>query len=122
MKVNLKSTVFIILLLAFLYLIINESGLLISNLEGRYVLHSDENCHFLMNDSDTLFLKDDGSLISYNFPGDATYQTETGFFEKKINITFNHGVEGMTLEIERTLFGSIKFRICMDMDEYYIKI
>lgn len=122
MKIKLKKKFFISFSIILLYLIINQSCMFIGTIEGKYVLHSDGNCHLLSNDADTLTLKENGLLVSRNFLGNPVYEATLGFFEKEIEITFNDKKESMVLVIERGLLGGIKFRVCMDQNTYYVKI
>ncbi len=129
MEKTSKNISVIILSIIFFLLIANNNSWIFffDSLEGQYILHSDGTCHFLSYDTDTLFLKKDGSVISRNFPGNATYKViETGFLKKQIKIRFNaiytSGIQIMNMPIKRTLFGPTKFVICVDRQTYYYKI
>ena len=123
MKIKFNNIVTISIMIILLYIIVkNKSWVFVGDLEGQYVLYVDGNCHFLPYKTDTLVLKNDGSVISDNFPGNATYTVETNVFEKQINISYNYEKTGMTMPIERTLFCPFKIKVCMDQNTYYVKM
>ena len=92
--IKLSGIVVTSLAIILLYLFMMQSSLFIGDLTGKYVLHSDGNCHFLSSYSDTLVLKKDGSVESRNFRGEATYTVDIGAFEKRIDISYYYGQEG----------------------------
>ena len=120
--IKLSGIVVTSLAIILLYLFMMQSSLFIGDLTGKYVLYSDGNCHFLSSYSDTLVLKKDGSVESRNFRGEATYTVDIGAFEKRIDISYYYGKEGMGMPIERNWLGEIKIRVCVDLDTYYLKI
>ncbi len=117
---KLKKYLFIITSITLLYLVINQACFFVSNIEGKYILHSDGNCHLLPVSSDTLILKKDGLLSSRNFSGNPVYEIKLGFFEKKIKINFNDKKESIILVVERNVFGIFKIKVCMDQNTYYV--
>ena len=110
------------LLVFFLYSLVNNLSIYIYAIPGQYVLHSDGNCHFLPYESDTLWLQNDGTVISDNFGIGATYKVKSEFLSKQIKISYNNNMDGMALIANSSIFRGIKFKICMDGNTYYQKI
>jgi len=92
-----------------------------SDIKGKYILYNGEDCSFFPHSIDTLVIGEN-SLKGRNFPGFRSYQISTDCLSKSLDISYEGGRTGISLNVERPVFGKLRLRICMDVSSYYVKI